>query len=545
MWHFHEWGTRGYCAERRLLVIGRPGGEGQCTVGTHVTRSGEMLHVWFIDHPLGPYADAMVFPDAAAGLGVTHLHPIAVHFTIALIVVAVLLDVLGRLLRRPALHTAASVNLLISAVAGVVTIGAGMAAEVKLLISHDVHAVLDTHKLLGFAGFGGILVLALWRAAARGRFPARAGWLHLAVGVLTAGVASGRDTWGRNWCTTTAWRCRPSTGRRWSATSGRSMAARRPWRRPPIPSTCIMASRPGPAPAPLLALAALAAWTALGASECGTRASDATAGAAPAGTAGADAGAVSGAPQADVSAESGLPVFPGAEGYGTRTRAGRGGKVVAVTSLADSGPGTLRDALEDRGPRTIVFRVGGVIELKSHLFIRHPFVTVAGQTAPGDGIVLKDFGLVISTNDVLVQSLRVRPGNRGDVRPDHNDAIAILGRNGDATGARNVVLDHLSVSWGEDELVSTWFAPADITVSWSIMSEALNRSRHDKGTHSAGLLVGDRSNRVSVHHNLLAHNDFRNPLVISGGTHDVVNNVVYDWGRSRPSWWTTRRRRST
>ena len=264
------------------------------------------------------------------------------------------------------------------------------------------------------------------------------------------------------------------------------------------------------------AIAGLAAIAALGVAECASPDRDVSAAPAVA----ADS----------VANDAGLPVFPGAEGYGTRTRAGRGARVVAVTSLADSGPGSLRAALEDAAPKTIVFRAGGVIELKSHLFIRHPFVTVAGQTAPGDGIVLKDFGLVITTNDVLVQSLRIRPGNHGNVRPDHNDAIAVLGKTGDATGARNVVLDHLSVSWGEDELISTWFAPTDITVSWSIVSEALSRSRHAKGNHSAGLIVGDRTNHVSVHHNLLAHDDFRNPLIISGGTHDVVNNVVYDWG---------------
>jgi len=272
------------------------------------------------------------------------------------------------------------------------------------------------------------------------------------------------------------------------------------------------------------ALAGLAAIAALGAAEYDSPDRDLAAALVATGVAAAESAA-------DTAAnDTGLPVFPGAEGYGTRTRAGRGAKVVAVTSLADDGPGTLRAALEDAAPKTIVFRVGGVIELKAHLFIRHPFVTVAGQTAPGDGIVLKDFGLVITTNDVLVQSLRIRPGNHGKVRPDHNDAVAVLGKTGDATGARNVVLDHLSVSWGEDELISTWFAPTDITVSWSIVSEALSRSRHAKGTHSAGLLVGDHSNHVSVHHNLLAHDDFRNPLIISGGTHDVVNNVVYDWG---------------
>jgi pectate lyase len=226
----------------------------------------------------------------------------------------------------------------------------------------------------------------------------------------------------------------------------------------------------------------------------------------------------------------GLAVFPGAEGFGTRTRAGRGGKALVVTSLADSGPGTLREALADPSPRTIVFAVGGVIELKAHLSIERPFATIAGQTAPGDGVVLKDFGIVISTNDVLLQHLRIRPGNRGAVRVDHNDAIAILGPTGNAKGAYNVVIDHVSASWGEDETISTWFGPHDITVSWSIISEALSRSRHPKHSHSAGLMVGDRSDRTSIHHNLLAHNDFRNPLIAAGGTHDVVNNVVYDWG---------------
>jgi hypothetical protein len=226
----------------------------------------------------------------------------------------------------------------------------------------------------------------------------------------------------------------------------------------------------------------------------------------------------------------GLPVFPGAEGFGTRTRAGRGGKVVAVTSLADSGPGTLRAALEDPAPKIIVFRVGGIIELKSLLFISHPFVTIAGQTAPGDGILLKDFGIVIATSDVLVQSIRVRPGSEGAIRPDHNKAIVILGPQEKGLNGHNIVLDHVSASWSEDEIVTTWSGAHDVTVSWSILSEALNRSRHPKGTHSAGLLVGDGSDRVSVHHNLFAHNDFRNPLVISGGTHDVVNNVIFDWG---------------
>jgi pectate lyase len=226
----------------------------------------------------------------------------------------------------------------------------------------------------------------------------------------------------------------------------------------------------------------------------------------------------------------GLPVFPGAEGFGTRTVAGRGGKVIAVTSLADNGPGTLRAAVNDPSPRIIVFGVSGTIELRSELQVNHPFVTIAGQTAPGGGICIKGAGLAIFTHDVLIQHIRVRPGNKGPVNADTNDAISVLGARGEPDGAYNIVLDHISASWGEDETVCTWYGAHDITISWSIISEALNRSRHRKRTHSAGLLIGDSSYNVSVHHNLLAHNDFRNPLISEGGTHDFVNNVIYNWG---------------
>ena len=232
-----------------------------------------------------------------------------------------------------------------------------------------------------------------------------------------------------------------------------------------------------------------------------------------------------------VEPQVGIPVFPGAEGFGTHTIAGRGGKLIEVTSLEDSGPGSLRAALSESVPRTIVFRVGGTITLKQELHINHPYVTIAGQTAPGSGITIKNAGIVISTHDVLIQHMRVRPGNEGDVDADVNDAISILGAHGDIKdGAYNVVLDHISASWGEDETISTWYGAHDITISWSIISEALNRSRHRKETHSAGLLIGDSSYHVSMHHNLLAHNDFRNPLIADGGTHDFINNVIYNWG---------------
>lgn len=226
----------------------------------------------------------------------------------------------------------------------------------------------------------------------------------------------------------------------------------------------------------------------------------------------------------------GLPVFPGAEGFGTRTPAGRGGKVIEVTTLADDGPGSLRAAVSDPAPRIIVFRVAGIIELQDFLTITHPFVTIAGQTAPGGGICLKDAGIVVTTHDVLIQHLRIRPGMEGRNRPEDNDAITIFGKYTPGSDAHHVVVDHVSMSWSEDEVASVWFGAHDITFSNCLVSEALNQAGHEKGTHSAGLLVGDGSNHVSIHHCLLAHNGFRNPLFSLGGTHDFVNNVVYDWG---------------
>lgn len=227
--------------------------------------------------------------------------------------------------------------------------------------------------------------------------------------------------------------------------------------------------------------------------------------------------------------ETSLPVFPGAEGAGTRTKAGRGGRVIFVTNLNKSGAGSLREALEAVGPRIVIFKVSGIIDTDELLFISHPYVTVAGQTAPGKGILIRGAGLVVNTHDVLVQHLRFRPGNEGPIKPDDNDAIAILGPTEKIPGAYNVVIDHVSTSWSEDEIFSTWFAPHDITISWSIFSEALNRSRHPKGTHSAGFLIAHDSSRISVHHNLLAHNDFRNPL-IQDGLNEFSYNLIYDWG---------------
>ncbi|HMU96280.1 MAG TPA: hypothetical protein PKA08_05820, partial [Elusimicrobiota bacterium] len=161
-----------------------------------------------------------------------------------------------------------------------------------------------------------------------------------------------------------------------------------------------------------------------------------------------------------------------------------------MTTLEDSGPGSLREALMDPRPRVVVFRVGGTLRLREDLFLRHPFITVAGQTAPGDGILIRDFGLTILTHDVLIQHLRIRPGAEGQKNPENNDGLGLLGEayGGDV---HDVVLDHLSVSWAEDENVSVLGGLRDITVSHCLIAEGLNRSRHAKGTRSAGLLIDD------------------------------------------------------
>ncbi|HKG90700.1 MAG TPA: Ig-like domain-containing protein [Gemmatimonadaceae bacterium] len=221
-----------------------------------------------------------------------------------------------------------------------------------------------------------------------------------------------------------------------------------------------------------------------------------------------------------------LAVFPGAEGFGTTTPAGRGGQVIRVTNLSDAGPGSLRAALTAPGPRIVVFDVAGTITLSDYAIISEPFVTVAGQTAPSPGITLRGAGLDIRTHDVLVQHLRIRVGDAASgPNPENRDAFQILG-----PGAYNVVIDHVSASWSTDEVGSTWYPLRDVTIRHSIISEGLNRSIHPEGAHSTGVLVGDNSDRVAIIGNLFAHNYDRNPQA-KGNTHTViVNNLIYNSG---------------
>ncbi len=221
-----------------------------------------------------------------------------------------------------------------------------------------------------------------------------------------------------------------------------------------------------------------------------------------------------------------LPVFPGAQGFGTETVAGRGGRVIKVTNLDDKGSGSLRAALEADGPRIVVFEVSGNIALHKNLAIKNPYITVAGQTAPSPGIALTGAGLEIRTHDVLVQHLRIRVGDASHGPPPlRRDGCVVYGPDG-----YNVVLDHMSISWGVDKNTSTWYSVHDITISNSIIAEALASSIHPEGEHSMGSLVGDHGKRISFVGNLWAHNKARNPAMKGDTSTVILNNVMYDAG---------------
>lgn len=225
----------------------------------------------------------------------------------------------------------------------------------------------------------------------------------------------------------------------------------------------------------------------------------------------------------------GVPAFPTAEGHGRLAAGGRGGRVIAVTNLEDAGPGSLREAIDAVGPRTIVFRVGGTIPLKSKLIVRNPFVTIAGQTAPGDGICVRGYTFgCLGAHDVVIRHVRIRVGDES-------------GETQDGTGLASCdhsIIDHCSVSWSIDEGVSSR-GGKNITVQRCLVAEALNIANHrkyqpGKGHSFAGSISGDVG---SFHHNLLAHCAGRNWSLAGGltrggrfaGRLDIRNNVVYNW----------------
>ncbi|MFH6993967.1 polysaccharide lyase family 1 protein [Flavobacterium sp. FlaQc-48] len=220
--------------------------------------------------------------------------------------------------------------------------------------------------------------------------------------------------------------------------------------------------------------------------------------------------------------------FHGAEGYGRYAVGGRGGKVVEVTNLNDDGPGSLRDAVnQEIGPRTIVFNVSGNIKLASRLVVNQPYITIAGQTAPGEGITLSRAPIGLTGNDGIVRFLKVRIGGGTTF-----DGMGL-------TGANYSIIDHCSISWTIDESFSSRGAH-HITLQRTLISEALNVAGHDK--YEAGKMHGYAAtiggDIGSFHHNLLAHNYGRNWSIGGGlngdgyysGKVDITNNVVYNWG---------------
>ncbi|WP_037470510.1 hypothetical protein [Sinorhizobium fredii] len=225
--------------------------------------------------------------------------------------------------------------------------------------------------------------------------------------------------------------------------------------------------------------------------------------------------------------------FPTAEGFGAGSVGGRGGKVIYVVNTNESGPGSLRVCVEASGPRVCIFRTGGTITLREKsLVVRNPFLTIAGETAPGGGVAIRNGGtqirpsIEIWTNDVIIRHIRLRPG------PHARKACCSGGLGMYSEAARDIMLDHISASWGSDETIDSEDA-SNFTWQWGIASEPLLKGGPGKANRARNMLFTKGGN-VSVHHSLFAFGKFRNPQIkmkTPGAVADVVNNVFFS-----PAW---------
>jgi len=235
------------------------------------------------------------------------------------------------------------------------------------------------------------------------------------------------------------------------------------------------------------------------------------------------------------------PAFPGAVGWASETPGGRGGQIIRVTNLNADGPGSLKAAIETKGPRIVVFEVAGQIDLgKTSLQITEPFLTIAGQTAPSPGITLIKGGIDLKTHDVIIRHIRVRTGADGEKRMSGWEADSIS-----TVGAHNVIIDHCTFMWGVDENMSAsgprftgssvedWRkgTSRNITFSYNLAAEGLADSSHPKGEHSKGSLVHDNATGILFYRNIWAHNVERSPLLKGGVQAAMVNNLIYDPGK--------------
>ena len=232
--------------------------------------------------------------------------------------------------------------------------------------------------------------------------------------------------------------------------------------------------------------------------------------------------------------------FPGAVGWAAYTPGGRGGQLIRVTNLNAHGPGSFKSAIETRGPRIVVFEVGGVIDLgRTVLEVTEPFLTIAGQTAPSPGVTFIRGGLNVHTHDVIVRHIRIRTGVDGQAKRSGWDPDAF-----GTVSAHHVIVDHCTFTWAIDENMSAsgprfkgrsideWRAETshDVTFSNNLAAEGLANASHPKGEHSKGSLVHDNVTNILFYRNIWAHNEERSPLFKGGVRGSVINNLIYNPG---------------